>query len=126
MKPINVIQRLNESEISGKLQDIANTIEKILTECHADVSYVDVSEYAGRGDKDCEIMLSCHFPPESFSKYTNEVSLYGRLLFNNNDLKLTSADLTTSSGPNVLNHDFIHALNAIYTYIESGYNHYDM
>lgn len=127
MKPIKVIQSLNEEDTNNsKLKEIANTIERILNNCHADVSYVNTSEYAGRDDKDYSITLSCHFSPDRLSKYENEVSLYGTLLLDRNSLAVTSADLKTGSGPNVLNSDFISALGAIYGYIDSGYKHYSM
>ena len=123
MKPIKVIQRLTEDEDKNNdIKSLANSIETILHNCNADISYVD--SYNTR-DSFNEIEIGCKFAADKLSKYSNDVSLHGKLKFDEN-LKLIESDLSTSSGPNVLNYDFIKALNALYSYFASGNKHYDL
>ena len=133
-----IIKHLNEedrpNESTSDINSLAKSIENILKQCNADISYVE----SHRGDDDIDsvnskvkeyaynrIDISCKFKPDSISQYDNDVSLYGTLKFDNN-LKLVKADLMTSSGPNVLNYDFIKALNALYSYFASGNDNYDI
>lgn len=117
VKKINKKKNLKES--AEDINSLAKSIKTILSECNADISYVDASSYDG------EINFSCRFSPDKISKYDNEVSLYGRLFFDEN-LKLIKADVKTSSGPNILNYDFIKGLNALYEFLSSGNNRYTM
>ena len=123
LKECNNVKKINKKKnIKESIEDInslANHIKTILSECNADISYVYVDSYDG------EINFSCEFSPDKISKYDNEVSLYGRLFFDEN-LKLVKADVKTSSGPNVLNYDFIKGLNALYEFLSSGNNRYTM
>ena len=131
MKPMSVIQKLNESSESEaylekmknlrkNANSLADSIKGILSKCNADISYVECSI----GDY-VDISLSCKFKADKISSYDNDVSLYGRIHLDD-DLKLVKADIKTSSGPNVLNYDFIRALNALYEYFSSGNKHYSL
>ena len=99
---LDIIKNLNEcdkvkkedkkkelKESANDIKSLAKSIERILSECNANVSYVDVY-YEG------EISFSCKFSPDKISQYDNDVSLYGRLFFDEN-LNLVNADVTTSS-----------------------------
>lgn len=120
---------LNEldSEVSRTedetLKELAESIKNILTQCNADISYV-TPRYDGI-DNERIVNMSCKFTADKLSKYDNDVSLYGNLYFDENYI-LIKSNMMTSSGPNVLNHDFIQALNALYSYFKSGNNHYDL
>lgn len=129
---LDIIKNLNECDETKKenkkkelkesaddINSLAESIKNILSECNANISYVDVS-FKGN-----EIDFSCKFSPDKISQYDNEVSLYGKLFFDEN-LKLVKADVNTSSGPNVLNYDFIRCLNALYDFLSSGNNHYTL
>ena len=126
---LDIIKNLNEcdkvkkenkkkelKESASDIKSLAESIKRILSECNASVSYVDVY-YEG------EINFSCKFSPDKISKYDNDVSLYGKLFFDEN-LNLVKADVNTGSGPNVLNYDFIRGLNALYEFLSSGNNNY--
>ena len=123
----SILNNLNEedTEISkGKdINSLIETIKRIIADCNGIISFVDLY---GSDDRhsNIEIAISCRFKADELSKYSNDVSLEGRLWFNN-DLKLVISDLSTSSGPNVLNYDFIHCLNALYSFFKSGNQHYD-
>ena len=122
----SILNNLNEETGVSKGKDINSLVEaikRIITECHGNISYVD---FYGSDDRNSniEIAISCRFKADKLSKYDNDVSLEGRLWFNNS-LKLVKTDLSTSSGPNVLNYDFIHCLNALYSFFESDNQHYD-
>lgn len=127
MKPINVISSIKEAEenSTSKLKQLEESVKNILKQCNAKISYVDGYNYSGRDDKEIELQIGCRFSADAKSKYSNDVSLYGKLYFNDN-LELVKSDLTTGSGPNVLNYDFIKALNALYEYFESGNKHYSL
>lgn len=125
-------EKLTES--ADDIESLAKSVENILKQCNADISYVE--SYSGDNDIDSvnskvkeyaynRINISCKFKPDSISQYDNDVSLYGTLKFDNN-LKLVKADLMTSSGPNVLNYNFIRCLDALYSYFSSGNKHYNM
>ena len=109
-------KKKNLKESTEDISSLAKSIKTILSECNASVSYVDVY-YEG------EINFSCKFSPDKISKYDNDVSLYGKLFFDEN-LNLVKADVNTGSGPNVLNYDFIRGLNALYEFLSSGNNSY--
>lgn len=123
----NEIYKTLKEDISTKGKEISNLVEsikRIISECHGSISYVDLY---GSDDRqtNTEIAISCKFKADKLSKYDNDVSLEGRVWFNE-DLKLVKSDLSTSSGPNVLNYDFIQCLKALYSYFESGNKHYDI
>lgn len=117
VKKINKKKNLKES--TEDINSLANRVKTILSECNADISYVDVDSYDG------EINFRCRFSPDKISKYDNDVEVSGRLFFDEN-LKLIKADVKTSSGPNILNYDFIKGLNALYEFLSSGNNRYTM
>lgn len=115
VKKINKKKNLKES--AEDINSLAKSIKTILSECNANISYIDVDSYDG------EINFSCRFSPDKISRYDNDVEVSGRLFFDEN-LRLTKADVKTSSGPNILNYDFIKGLNALYEFLSSGNNSY--
>ena len=118
---IKQLKLFKESEETTKdISSLAKSIKIILSECNANISYVDVYSYDER-----EINFSCRFSPDKISKYDNDVEVSGMLFFDEN-LKLVNADVKTSSGPNILNYDFIKGLNALYEFLSSGNNRYTM
>ena len=117
VKKINKKKNLKES--AEDINSLAKSIKTILSECNANISYIDVDSYDG------EINFSCRFSPDKISRYDNDVEVSGRLFFDEN-LRLTKADVKTSSGPNILNYDFIKGLNALYEFLSSGNNRYTM
>ena len=123
VKKINKKKNLKES--TGDINSLANRIKTILSECNADISYVDTYIFNERNEYGGEINFSCKFNSDKISRYDNKVSLYGKLLFDKN-FKLANSDVMTSSGPNVLNYDFIKCLNALYEFLSSGNNRYTM
>lgn len=113
-------ESLNEDEGTDNFEKIINTLKNIITSCGGDISYIN-RKYQDSN----EIELSARFKPDKFSKYENDVNLYGTLYLDDN-LKLVSSNLMSSSGPNVLNYDYIKCLNALYSYFSSGNSHYDI
>ena len=113
-------KKKNLKESAEDISSLAKSIKTILSECNANISYVDVYSYDER-----EINFSCRFSPDKISKYDNDVEVSGMLFFDEN-LKLVEADVKTSSGPNILNYDFIKGLNALYEFLSSGNNRYTM
>lgn len=113
--------RLVEADlIREDLVKKANQIKELLSHYNSDakVNYYDDGE-------DIIIDLSSgNFNPDSLSKYSNTIAFDGRIYFDN-DLNIVNTDIKTSSGPNVLNKDFISALNALYTFVKSNGSHYD-
>ena len=107
---------LTESDESSPLKNVAEVIKRIIAECNGKISYVDYYTDS--------INIKAKFKAENISRYENDITLYGNLKFDND--KLTKSDLTTSSGPNVLNNDYIKCLNALYGYLVSGNSGYDL
>ena len=113
-------ESLNEDESTDSFEKIINTLKNIITSCGGDISYIN-RKYQDSN----EIELSARFKPDKFSKYENEIELHGTLFLDDN-LKLVSSDLMSSSGPNVLNYDYIKCLSALYSYFSSGNSRYDI
>lgn len=116
VKKVNKKKNLKES--AEDINSLAKSIKTILSECNANISYVDVYD-------EREINFRCRFSPDKISKYDNDVEVSGMLFFDEN-LNLIKADVKTSSGPNILNYDFIKGLNALYEFLSSGNNRYTM
>lgn len=127
MKLNNVIYKnLKESEAyedtkRARLEKIAAGLQSALSNYTNDKKIV-TSSYDG---ETMRIGLRpIHFKPESFSKYENEPQIYGSMELDE-DFNFINVDINTTSGPNVINRDFITALNTIYTYIKSKGDHYE-
>ena len=127
MKLNNAIYKnLKESEAyedtkKARLEEIASGLQNALSNYTNDRKAVS-SSYDGERMR-IEIR-PIHFKPESFSKYENEPQIYGSMELDE-DFNFVNVDITTSSGPNVVNRDFITALNIIYTYIASKGDNYE-
>ena len=111
MKPINIINNITESANTTSGADLAKGVENILKQYGADINYVNYRA----DDNQNRIDFSCKLEADKISKYDNDVSLYGNLFLDEN-LKLVASDVMTSSGPNVLNYNFIKCLDALYSY----------
>ena len=124
---------LNESELKeadeydeyrAKLTEKAKTIEKLLKTYNSDAK-VDVFVDPTDEERPRVISLrSGRFPAESISRYENDIAFDGNIAFDEN-LNVVATDIKTSSGPNLLNQDFINALNALYTFVKSNGDHWD-
>ena len=114
----NVSSTVTESASTTSIKELAKSIENILKQCGASISYIDI-------DENNKIMFDCKLEADKISKYDNKVSLYGDLFFDEN-LKLVKADVMTSSGPNVLNYNLIRCLDALYSYFSSGNKNYNL
>lgn len=101
--------------IRERLKKLCDLIKNILSTYTDNISYVDNTIWS---DDLYAIEFSCKISPDSISKYENDISLYGRLFLDKN-FHFTQSDVMTSSGPNVLNQQFISAANALYTFVKS-------
>lgn len=122
----SIIKNLKESEAyedakKARLEKIAAGLQNALSNYTNDRKAVS-SSYDGERMR-IEIR-PIRFKPESFSRYENEVQIYGSMELDE-DFNFVNVDINTSSGPNVINRDFITALNIIYTYISSKGDSYE-
>jgi len=75
-------------------------------------------------DEDEAIDFSVTVAPDKFARQENSVEIYGTLYLDK-DGNFSMVDVKTSSGPNILNRNFITALNALYTFVEHNGDSYD-
>lgn len=114
-----------DDEIIKELQRKCKVVKEVLshygTTPSVDWSYDPAYEDASYS---INIISSGKFKPDKLSRYDNEIDFYGSLYLDDN-LNFVKTDIKTSSGPNVLNSDFISALNALYSYVESNGDHWN-
>ena len=90
----------------------AKTIEKLLKTYNSDAK-VDV--FVDPTDEERPRVIgirSGRFPAESISRYDNDIAFDGNIAFDEN-LNIVATDIKTSSGPNLLNQDFIKGINRL-------------
>ena len=122
----SIMKNLKESEAyedakKARLEKIAAGLQNALSNYTNDRKAVS-SSYDGERMR-IEIR-PIRFKPESFSRYENEVQIFGSMELDK-DFNFVNVDINTSSGPNIINRDFITALNIIYTYITSKGDSYE-
>ena len=119
LKNIKILNEETDEEyqvIKQGLEKKASLLKELLSHYGGDGTSVS-SSYDGR---ELRIDLSSgYFKPEALSRYDNEIEFSGTLYLDKN-LNFTGVDVKTSSGPNVVNQDFINALNALASFIKSN------
>ena len=104
----------------ARLNDIAAKMQELMSH-YGDGSRVTASHDNERMRID---ISPCRFKPESFSKYENEPQIYGSVELDK-DFNFVNVDINTTSGPNVINGEFITALKSLHTFISSNGEHYE-
>ena len=122
------IKKLHEDsydEIENKIKDKCNLIKNLLS--HYGDGTEDVS-YSGDYNKNKVLyyiwVRSGKFKAEDTSYYENDIDFDGRLYLDEN-LNFVKTDIKCASGPNLMNREFITALNALYTFVESNGDSYE-
>ena len=131
---INNLKELNESakltedsydEIENKIKEKCNLVKELLS--HYGDGTADVS-YSGDYNQDKLLyyvwVRSGKFKAEDISYYENDIDFEGRLYLDEN-LNFVKTDIKCASGPNLMNKEFITALNALYTFVESNGDSYE-
>ena len=122
----SIMKNLKESEAyedakKARLEKIAAGLQNALSNYTNDRNAVSASYY---GERMIIEIRPIRFKPESFSRYENEPQIFGSMELDK-DFNFVNVDINTSSGPNIVNRDFITALNIIYTYIASKGDSYE-
>ena len=122
----NESEKLNEeaqssSVYSDNVTSKCKLIKNMLSH-YGNVSHV--TPKLSFNDEDEAIDFSVTVAPDKFARQENSVEIYGTLYLDK-DGNFSMVDVKTSSGPNILNKNFITALNALYTFVEHNGDSYD-
>ena len=123
---LNESKKLNEeaqssSVYSDNVTSKCKLIKNMLSH-YGNVSHV--TPKLSFNDEDEAIDFSVTVAPDKFARQENSVEIYGTLYLDK-DGNFSMVDVKTSSGPNILNRNFITALNALYTFVEHNGDSYD-
>lgn len=132
---LNESEKLNEAdndvELDGESKSSSIYSDNVTSKCkliknmlshYGNVSHV--TPQLSFNDEDEEIDFSITVAPDKFARQENSVEIYGTLYLDK-DGNFSMVDVKTSSGPNILNRNFITALNALYTFVEHNGDSYD-
>lgn len=121
----------NDVELDGESKSSSIYSDNVTSKCkliknmlshYGNVSHV--TPQLSFNDEDEAIDFSITVDPDKFARQENSVEIYGTLYLDK-DGNFSMVDVKTSSGPNILNRNFITALNALYTFVEHNGDSYD-